>query len=660
MKPLCSKVTWRDPRGPAGPDAGRRVRVHRPRRWRCSLVLAAAWLSVSCLSAELLPLPASSTSQASDPSTPAEQLSIHLKNQLESRWWKRQETFRRSGPAAAGRVGEDLLELMTTEEIRRIPEMADALVLEGRSERRLKNLTNARESFRFAHELDPLSAAAWRNAAAARYASGDGIGTIGRLAWNGLTARWSDYWDRYATLVNLIHLLATALLVTCAVVVFVVMLREAPTLVHLVDERLPSGWAPAWREAIGWLVVVAPVGLVFLGGWALLIWAAALVAVSGGRTRALLALCLAAVAVCVPAVRATSALASVSAEPAARVAVDTAQGAFRPGNLLLLQELERERPDEAVWKYFLARAVGLRDPDRSVALLREAVRLEPGGTDARVFLGNMFYRLGKFEKAGVVYIEVLDHDNKNVLALINLARVRLATFEFDESEELMQRARGVSEKRVRQTQRLTGDDEVADPEMALGPAARRVVAHEAAVALKESLRIVNPLSTAAIAFLFIGLIGSRWMARGVPRRCRHCGVAICSRCTPGDVDPDICRACDHLVSRRAGLAPSARAEQARRVEGFARRRRRSRRLVQLLWPGLALVHEGRLFLGLGLSAVWCFLLLALLRPDALLPAERSAGPGVGAAIVWGLLASVWLLAQTPLLRPQAEPLAGRG
>ena len=108
-----------------------------------------------------------------------------------------------------------------------------------------------------------------------------------------------------------------------------------------------------------------------------------------------------------------------------------------------------------------------------------------------------------------------------------------------------------------------------------------------------------------------------------------------------------------------GLAPEARERQSRRIDLHLTLRSQGRALVQVLWPGLALLHEERFVLGLVQGAFFAFFALLALTPQWPLPGGDVAALWPPGRVALVLLVLVWLLSQLPGLRPRSVRRAGR-
>ncbi len=580
-----------------------------------------------------------------------------LLGRLESTWWQRYAFLESGDRSAASESTDELLGILADEKVQRLEALAGAAVAEGHRELAARRPTTAVESFRLARRLDPEHAAAfWGEARTQLQHKQWRSGFL--LVVSAVRAHWGSYWTRYALLANTAAILWTALVVASLLAIPVLLLKHGPLIVRAIDERLPARWHRSWRVAIGWGILLAPLVLQWLGAWTLLIWAVLLLVAASRRERTLLAAGLIALAATPAVVGALGLLTAVAASPAARVAAAAAERGLEPDQQSELELLVASHPNDAPWRALLARLVASRHPDRAVALMREAVELAPNDPRLRIALGNLLFRVGKLEAAGVHYREARDIDSTSVMALYNLWRVRSETFDFEEGEEALREARRLDVDTLRALEREAGEDDVADPVFEVSEMAGLILREEFDAGLGALFSLGNPVTLAALVALVLGLIGSMRFAPLDAVRCTSCGRAASQK--GGELSPDgTCTACSHLFSRREGLAPAAREEQMRRIDRHMMRVKRGRFLAQLLWPGLGLIHDGRTGLGFAASFVWVFFVSGAIFPQMLLPMHASSllwRPGLCFAVLAVLF---WLVAQLPFLRPQRPRPAGR-
>ncbi len=618
----------------------------------------AAWLFLPVLPAALaggsaVPEMAPSAAQGSGDFP---DVSRALVNRIEARWWRLKGVEARGDRAAAVRAAGDLRSLLDDEGVARFEALGLAAAIAGQTAVEDGRPTVAVSVFQLSRELDPYSARGWWGEASVKWHGGRRMEGLS-LFLRALRVRWRSFWVRLADVVNLAVILLGGLLLSGAVAVLVLLLKHGPELAREIDDRLPGRWHPMWRTTIGWVVLLAPLALLIFGAWSLLFWVVLLAPACNGRERGLLYAFLVLLALSVPAMGGLRLLTTVAASKPAQVGIAATEGALRADLVEGLTELSAAHPEVALWKIQLARWFAPSHPDLALPLLREARQLTPGDPRVRILLGNVLFRVGKYEAAGVHYRKALELDEENLLARFNLARVQLAVFAFDEADELLVDARKLALDRVRELEAQTGEDDVADPRFLVSEAVTEIVRHEIRPHLRRVISPVNPLTLMALG----ALIGA-WVLRlrtGAidSHRCETCGKAAGAR--RGDLtETGVCTACHHLFSRREGLAPAARKEQARRIENYLSSLSRERNLSHVFWPGLGLIHEGRVWLGWLMASLWAILFLGAFLPQRLLPPPAFAllwRPGLLCLIFAAL---VWILCQFPFLRPR--PVDRRG
>ncbi len=584
------------------------------------------------------------------------EVAASLLSRIEARWWRRKALEDARDLQGAAEAGEELLTFLRDEGVERLEPMAAAALAEGYRHLERGELAMAVQHFRFARRLDPQQAGAWWAEARANREKGQWSRALG-LAWRAWTTRWHSFWTLFVEVVNVTGALWAALLLSGVLCLLALLLRHGPELVREVDSHLPAHWHPRWRSTVGWTLLLSPLAMLLIGIWSLFFWAVALVPACRPAERRWIYGLLLLLALTPPLVGGLWLLTGVAASPTAQVAVASVEGSLRPDLLIRLAKLAEEDPQEVTWKLLLARLLAPRYPNRAVPLLRQAAELDPRDARIRVALGNVLYRVGKYEAAGVHYRQALEIDGKNVLALFNQWKVRLATFDFDKANESLLAANRIDRKQVARLEARTREDDVADPTFTVSEVARQVLADELRPGLRRAMRPSSPLTLAALAALLGAFVLRFRSGRLEMRRCETCGKAASLR--SGEMTASgLCLACSQLLSRREGLAPSAREEQTRRIDRYLARTRRARGAVQLFAPGLAVVHEGRIWTGWAMFCAWCFLLISGLWPGLLLPQQPESvlwRPG----LVYLLAAAVlWLASQLPGMRPRSPAERG--
>lgn len=576
-------------------------------------------------------------------------VSRSLSNRAAARWWRRRALEERGDRSGAATTSVELESFMQDEGIRRLEALAGAAAAEGRTEAQAGRATIAAAAFQFSRGLDPLSAEALWGEAKLTFEDGR-WGEAIHLGLMALSVRWESFWARFCDLVNLAGVFLASLLLAGALSIPVLLFRHGPELVREVDWHLPRNWHPLWRSTIGWAVVLSPVAVVFLGAWCLLIWAVMLVPACRLRERSLIYAWLILLVVTTPVMGGLRLLGSFAASQPVQVAIAAAEGSMRPDLAEGLAGLVTAHPDEAIWSVHLARLLAARHPNRAVSLLRDAARADPADPRIRVALGNVLFRVGKHEGASVYYREARDLGEGSILGLFNLARVHLTAFDFDDADLALEQARKISPDELQKLESRTPEDDVADPEFQVSETVRTLLRSEFQSRLGQALNPVNPLSLIALGALLSAWVLRIRLGQLDFCRCETCGKAAGSR--SGEMtDAGICTACNQLLSRREGLAPAARKEQAKRIETYLSSVSRQRNLVHLVWPGLGLIHEGRVWLGWLMSSVWAGLLLAGLLPARFLALPFYATLWPAGLVFLALAVLFWVICQLPRLRP---------
>lgn len=584
-------------------------------------------------------------------------LSDGLARRIEGRWMRRQALIQAGDRASAAFISQEVLELAAAERVRRLPFLAMAAMAEGAREEQSGNATNAVESYRLARALDSHLAAGYWGEARILFHTGGESKRVLTLAIDALKAQYRPSWALYADGIAALRMVLLAAVVAGAAFVIVLLLRHGRRVAATFGAFAPRRWHPAWAAAIGWSIVLLPLATIVLGVWAILAWVVLLAPAFSGAERRLVLAWLVLLVVAAPASRALALLEEAPTREDVRVASTAAERTLTPSLVRDLARLALERPHEAIWRVLLAEACAERYPDRAVLLLRDAARLDPRDPRIRVSLGNVFFRLGKHETAGVHYREALDLDRANVAALLNLSKVRLAEFDFAGAEALSEDARRADAALFERVVSALGEGEVADPEVPAREVRSHVMRSIVVPSLGGRLRFANTLSFAALAAM-LGFFAVGLRAPSLAwQTCTTCGIAF----DLGGVlqDEPTCTACSHVISRREGLAPAAREEQIRRIDRYMGLLGKGRAIGQVLWPGTAVVHEGRA--GLGLIEMSLFVLLVLMAALAAHPL-----PGGPLNALWtpgtvpvAMAALFWLIFQMPGLRPRA-PGTSRG
>ncbi|GEM_PF-3606253 len=571
-----------------------------------------------------------------------------LIDDVEERWTQRKRLLRNLDRAGASQAEREISEFLAQGSIQRFGALADACVLEAERQEE-EGPALALATYRLCRQFDPSNGAAWFGEARTTWRKGDGAAAALELVSKGLLARWSNFWGLYADGVNLLGLAFWSLLIAGGAGVIVLLLLHGPSLVHAIGGVLPKSWHPAWRSALGCTVLCLPLFGGGVGIWTLAVWAVFLIAACRRRERGLLYGLLILLALTAPFIDGLRVLTASAGSPQVRAAVATGEGSLTPGMITEMAALVDQNPDEVIWKLLLARMIAEDAPDRAVQLLREASRIDAADPRIPIMLGNLFYRLDKPEAAGIYFLQALDRDPENLIALFNLYRVRQSSLDLSEAEALIQTARSIDREQADRLWATMPRGGVADPVFPLREIASRAFSEN--MKAQPAIRPINAVSLTALAAIMVAAAWQIRFRRISARRCARCGSAMSRQGTGGNEEEPVCPPCTHLFARRAGLAPAVREVQARKVESHLNRRRRFGFWVHLVWPGLVQLYEGRTWTGYLMTASWAFLLLGALFPEHLLPGPTSTPTWPPGAPFVFLIAIFWFAAQSPPLRP---------
>jgi len=599
---------------------------------------------------------------------------------LESLW------FARKAHLAAGRDEEvkrqsDLLLAFAREEgVRRLENVAGALVAEAHRFIAEGSYDRALASLDLAEAFDPGRPQTSMARAAVLWKSGRGsLGAVRQVA---VAAKASVL--RAWTNLTLVQYLALVLVLGMvgALTAFAVLMavRHHVPFRHDVEEWMLRHGRPGLAAPAGWAVLLLPL-LSWVGaGWLLLYWIAATFRYLRRAEKVAAAALLVVAAAAMPAYRVAVGLYGVLADPAVRTTLAAASGSYEPDRVLELQALVRAHPTDATYRFLLANLYksGHFFED-AYEEYQAALRVDPGLYQAHVNSGNVFFLAGRQAEAVVQYRRALDVNPRSALAWYNTYLAQQQSFHLKESEESLRRAREIDGKGIANLLARRGRDgdhaAVVDASVGLGSVWKAALSGEtlkpgraAEAGPGTGLRLLlNPLTGASLAALAACLMLGLSAGHEPARRCIRCGRPFCPACKSHREAHEYCSQCVHLFVLGDGLAPQTKMRKMYEVERHDRRTRRLGRLVSLVLPGSAQLLRGRTAAGVLLLVIWLAALIAW-QPRVLVPVERLAGtqlhldllrsgsvPGVYALDPSGVVALavavlVWLLANLSALR----------
>jgi tetratricopeptide (TPR) repeat protein len=597
---------------------------------------------------------------------------------LESLWFARKAHLAAGRDEEARRQGDLLLAFAREEGVRRLENVAGALVTEAHRFVDEGSYDRALASLDLAEALDPGRPQTHLARAAVLWKSGRGVlGAVGQ-AMAACKASVLRAWTNLTLVQYLALVLVLGMVGALSAFAVLMAVRHHVAFRHDIEEWMTRRGHPGLAGAAGWGVLLLPL-LTWVGaGWLLLYWIPATYRYLRRAEKVAAALLLLVAAAAMPAYRVAVGLYGVLADPAVRTTLAAASGSYEPDRVLELQALVEAHPTDATYRFLLANLYksGHFFED-AYEEYQGALRVEPGLYQARINIGNVFFLAGRHAEAVVEYRKALDLNPRSALAWYNTYLAQQQSFHLRESEESLRRARSLDGKGIASLLAQRGKEgdraAVVDAAVGLGSVWRAALAggpmRPGAVpsARAELALWWNPLTAAsllALAACAVLAFGSRQQPA---RPCIRCGRPFCSACKSHREAHEYCSQCVHLFVLGDGLAPQTKMRKMYEVERHDRRTRRWRRLGSLLLPGSAQLLRGRTLAGVVLLVLWLAALIAW-QPGILIPVERLVGtqlrldllrsgtvPGVYGLDPSGVLALVaavltWLLANISALR----------
>jgi len=253
-------------------------------------------------------------------------------------------------------------------------------------------------------------------AALVRRSGGGHLEALRELA-TGVERSFVEAWSNW-TLINHLAIFAVVALLAAVVVFSLLMTFKYNTVFrHEIEEAAARAGAERFGPAAGWAILLLPLLTWFPAGFTLLYWIVVTFRFMRRMERVTAVLLLLATAAAVPAFRAAVALYGMTTDPAVRTTLESAGGAYSPDRLVKLQELVEAHPEDPVYHFLLA---GLYKDGRyfqeAYREYRRVLELDPGNYQARINIGNIYYRLGQYGEAISAYREALDQRPDSVLA----------------------------------------------------------------------------------------------------------------------------------------------------------------------------------------------------------------------------------------------------
>jgi len=302
--------------------------------------------------------------------------------------------------------------------------------------------------------------------------------------------------------------------------------------------------------------------------------------------------------------------------------------------------------------------------DNAALAYREGLRRLPDDGPLALGLGTVRYLEGDYNAALQAFQMAHAAGADPVVVSYNLSLTFAQTYHFRESDEALERARRIDDRRLR---RLTGGGDHTPILPLFTPTeARSLLSSAESVALihrgivlppmLQERTVAHPLTLASlVALVFaIGHYLIRDRTTGFAVSCLKCGRAFCRRCRLSQERQSYCAQCVNIFLKKDAVGIEAQVAKRRQVARHVVAQRLERRLGDLMLPGLGLSFAGRSAAGapLALVAVGCVAATLIWLPQFVSPILMHSPVGP-LQVVFG---AVWAMA---LVAAQVLPGSGR-
>jgi len=585
--------------------------------------------------------------------------------QLEALWFQRKAYMADGREADAVEQSQAIRAFCTEEGVRRLENLAGALIAESDRYLIAGRFDRALDSLDLAQSLDPgrpqthFARAVVLFKARRGYAAAAGEFLL--ALESSLIRSLQDL-----SLVNNLALVVVVALVGAVLIFSLLMLvRYQVPFRHEIEELAVQFADDRLAQAAGWGMLFLPMLLWIGTGWAALYWIVVMFRFMRRGEKAAAIILLLAAMLATPAYRVAVSIYGVTADPVVRTTLASAGGEYDPDRILKLRQLVQAYPDDPTYRFLLG---GLykngRYFEEAFAEYKEALRIDPGFEQVHINLGNIFYETGQYNEALASYGRALESNPQSILAYFNMHLAQSEAFKLRQAEESLNRARAIDSERLAEMLSAAGargqGTAVIDATLkmtsvwqaALGGGRPRRSSEATASAFSPLLlrRFLNPTTLVAIGALLacgLALLVSR--GHSPARSCIRCGRPFCHYCKSSQEGHEYCSQCVHLYVLGDGLAPETKTRKIYEVERHERISRAASRLISTILPGTAHLLRGRAVWGTLLLLAWLTALIAW-QPLILLPVERVTGADLrldllaagSVPAMYGLKASNWI------------------
>jgi tetratricopeptide (TPR) repeat protein len=582
-------------------------------------------------------------------------------NSFESLWAAYRKAEAAGDAERAKRIFEEIRAARIERNVRSLEELGLALVSRGLDRLDKGDRPGAEEEFQRAVDVDPHLPDAYFGLAVTDARKGPfGMLPAARDVVLGLLARGSTSRGRFYTLLLAVAVSMLAAFATACVFGLVLALRHATLLLHDLEERFGMARGRPFAVGICSLLLLLPL-VTFQGyGWLPFWWIALLWAYASAVERAVSAVIVAAALLVGPVLEGVRERTLATRNPLFRAAVLAVEGGADRRAVIDLEGALRQHADDRDLQYLLAqlyKKAGLYE--EAAAVYRDILRSDDKDRIALNNLANLEFAQQAFPAAITRYKlakETGDAGGPDVVGTVfyNLSLAHLQKFERQEADEARLQANRLAGRLTREYDALwkyEARNENAVVDLGLTPELvwAKFAGRETGVGLKnlagrpapgaDALALLraswNRFAGFLVVFLLTWLLMRQWRgARSFTMRCLKCGTPFCKRCHLGAAPAGLCTQCFHLFVVRDGVSGPARNQKLLEVQSEDERRERAFRALSLLSPGAGHLYAQGTLLGVALSLAWHLLLSLVLLAGRVFPVtEAPAGLASRASLV---------------------------
>jgi Tfp pilus assembly protein PilF len=573
-------------------------------------------------------------------------------NSFEALWGAYRRAEAAGDAERAGRILEEIGAARIERNISSLEELALALVSRGLDRLDKGDRPGAEQEFRRAIGIDPHLPDAYFGLALTEARKGPlGLLPAARDAVLGLLSRVSTTRGQFYLLLLGSAVAMLTAFATASAFGLVLALRHGTLLLHDLEERFGVTRGRTFAAGVCALLLLLPV-VGFQGwGWLPFWWVAVLWVYASATERAVAAVILAGALAVGPILELLRERTLATRNPLFRASVLALEGGADRRAIIDLENASRAHADDRDLLYSLARLykkAGLYE--EAAAVYRDLLRSDDKDRIALNNLANLEFAQQAFPAAITRYKlakEAGDGGGAEVLGTVyyNLSLAHLQKFERQEADEARSQAdrlaRGLTrEYDARWKYEARNENAVVDLGLTQEQVWAKFAGREQGVGIKnlagrpapgpDAVALLRALWNRFAGFLVVfalTLVAMRqWRgARTFTMRCLKCGTPFCRRCHLGAAPAGLCTQCFHLFVVRDGVSGPARNQKLLEVQKEDERRERAFRVLSLLSPGAGHLYAQGTLAGVSLSLVWHLLLSLVLLAGRVLPVTEAPG-----------------------------------